>query len=64
MLNLLGCNKDNFINLLKKMNYKTYEKGKDVFFRYIPIRKNFKKNKKNINFTDSPFSKLVQLNIK
>ena len=26
MLNLLGCNKENFIKLIKKMNYKTYEK--------------------------------------
>tara|TARA_B100001123_G_scaffold33482_1_gene34875 strand:+ start:99 stop:2579 length:2481 start_codon:yes stop_codon:yes gene_type:complete len=64
MLNLLGCNKDNFVKLLKQMNYKTYEKEKHIFFKYTPIRKNFKKNKKNINFTDSPFKKLVQLNIK
>ncbi len=64
MLNLLGCNKDNFIKLLKQMNYKTYEKDKEVFFKYIPIRKGFKKNKNKIDFTDSPFKKLVQLNIK
>ena len=64
MLNLLGCNKDNFIKLLKQMNYRIYEKDKAVYFKYIPIKKNFKKNKNNINFADSPFSKLVQLNIK
>ncbi len=46
------------------MNYKTYEKDKEVFFKYIPIRKGFKKNKNKIDFTDSPFKKLVQLNIK
>ena len=26
MLNLLGCSKDNFLKLIKKMNYKTYTK--------------------------------------
>ena len=26
MLNLLGCNKENFKNLLKSMNYKIFEK--------------------------------------
>ena len=64
MLNLLGCNKDNFIKLLKQMNYKIYEKEKDIFFKYVPLRNYTKKSKKNVNFTDSPFSKLNQLNIK
>ena len=35
MLNLLGCNKENFKKLLKKMNYKIFEKNNDVFFKYI-----------------------------
>ncbi len=64
MLNLLGCNKENFIRLLKHMNYKTYEKEKDIFFKYMPKRKNIKKNRTKNNFTDSPFSKLIELNIK
>tara|TARA_B100000073_G_C23732355_1_gene571230 strand:+ start:85 stop:2574 length:2490 start_codon:yes stop_codon:yes gene_type:complete len=64
MLNLLGCSKENFLKLLKNMNYKTYEKNDDVYFKYIPMKKDFKKNKKNINLTDSPFSKLIQLNLK
>ncbi len=64
MLNLLGCSKENFLKLLKNMNYKTYEKNDDVYFKYIPMKKGFKKNKKNINLTDSPFSKLIQLNLK
>ena len=34
MLNLLGCNKENFVKLLKQMDYKTYEKNKDLFFKY------------------------------
>ena len=45
------------------MSYKTYEKDKDIFFKYIPAKKT-KKNKNNINFSDSPFRKLVQFNIK
>ncbi len=64
MLNLLGCNKDNFIKLLKQMNYKIFEKNNEVFFKYIPIKKSYKKNKNNIDFGDNPFRKLVQLNIK
>ena len=27
MINLLGCNKENFLKLIRKMNYKTIEKG-------------------------------------
>ncbi len=64
MLNLLGCSKENFIKLLKEMNYKTYEKDKDLFFRYVPIKRNFRKSNKINNLSDSPFSKLVELNIK
>ena len=63
MLNLLGCNKENFVKLLKQMDYKTYEKNKDIFFKYSPSKKNYKTNK-NVNITVSPFSKLVELNIK
>ncbi len=64
MLNLLGCSRDNFIKLLKYMNYKTYEKDNEVFFKYTPMKKSFKKNKNKASFDDSPFSKLVELNIK
>ena len=42
MLNLLGCNKQNFINLLKNMSYKIIEKDEEIFFKYNPIKK--KKN--------------------
>jgi len=64
MLNLLGCNKENFIKLLKLMNYKIYEKDKEVLFKYLPVKKSLRKNKNISNFNDSPFSKLAQLNIK
>ena len=36
MLNLLGCNKDDFKQLLKAMSYKILEKDNEVFFKYIP----------------------------
>ena len=62
MLNLLGCNKESFINLLKLMNYKIFEKEKEIFFKYTPIKRN--KSKGKTNFIDSPFKKLEQLNIK
>ncbi|MBD1145416.1 helicase [Pelagibacterales bacterium SAG-MED34] len=63
MLNLLGCNKENFVKLIKKMNYKTYEKDNNLHFRYIPLRKIIKKDtKKKIN--DNPFNVLSQLNLK
>ncbi len=64
MLNLLGCSRDNFIKLLKYMNYKIHKKDNEVFFKYTPLKKNFKKNKNKVSFDDSPFSKLVELNIK
>ena len=38
MLNLLGCSKDNFLKLIKKMNYKIFEKDKSTYFKYIPKR--------------------------
>ncbi len=63
MLNLLGCNKENFIKLIKKMNYKTYEKENNLHFKYIPLKKIIKKDK-NKNFKDNPFNILSQLNLK
>ena len=67
MINLLGCNKDNFKKLLGKMNYKTYLKNNYIYFKYMPYKQNIKKTnnyKKDKNYADSPFEKLVQLNIK
>ena len=43
MLNLLGCSKENLKKLIQKMNYKVIEKNDDLFFKYLPT----KKNKKN-----------------
>ncbi len=63
MLNLLGCNKENFIKLIKKMNYKTYEKEKSLHFKYIPLKKIIKKDNNKI-IKDNPFNILTQLNLK
>ncbi len=60
MLNLLGCNKDNFKKLLKNMSYKIIEKNNEVFFKYTP-KKIFKKSNKKI-VKESPFGILKNLN--
>ena len=62
MLNLLGCNKENFKKLLQKMNYKITEKNEDIFFRYLP-KKKFKKSFKKDNKKESPFRILKNLNL-
>ena len=62
---LLGCSKDNFIKLLKLMNYKVEkgEKENEIYFRYMPKNTNkktklLKKYKKN----DNPFNVLSNVN--
>ncbi len=63
MLNLLGCSKDNFINLIKKMDYKIVEINKETFFKYIPAKKAKKRTPANQK-SDNPFKALTQLNLK
>ena len=61
MLNLLGCSKENFKRLIEKMNYKTLERDKNIYFRYSPqklIKKPFKKTV-SIN---NPFKVLKNFN--
>ena len=62
MLNLLGCNKDNFKKLLKNMSYKIIEKNNEIFFRYMPIKKNKKKFDKKTT-KENPFGVLKNLNL-
>ena len=62
MLNLLGCNKENFLKLIRLMNYKSFEKNKETYLKYMP-KKNVFKSKPKKNF-DNPFNILNQLNIK
>ena len=61
MLNLLGCSKENFKKLIEKMNYKTLERDKDIYFRYSP-QKRIKKPFKKIVSINNPFKILKNLN--
>ena len=61
MLNLLGCSKENFKQLLKSMNYKIIEKDNDIFFKYAP-KKSIKKEGKKI-VKENPFKILKSLNL-
>ena len=64
MLNLLGCSKDNFLKLIKKMNYKISEKNNETYFKYISNKK-FKKNYRFKNDKkDNPFEALKQISFK
>jgi len=60
MLNLLGCNKENFKILLKNMNYRIIEKNEEVFFKYTP-KKNIKKTFNKKTKKESPFNVLKKL---
>ena len=64
MLNLLGCSKENFKKLLTRMDYKIYEKDKEIFFKYLPIKNKISKNKDKKDYSNNPFSVLNQLNLK
>ena len=61
MLNLLGCSKENFKKLIEKMNYKTLEKDKDIYFKYTP-QKQVKKTLKKTTSLNNPFKILKDLN--
>ncbi len=62
MLNLLGCNKENFKKLIQKMNYKITEKNEDLFFKYTP-KKKFRKSFEKKNTKENPFIVLKDLNL-
>ena len=63
MLNLLGCSKENFKNLLKSMGYKIFDKNDETFFKYNP-RKKFKKIQMKKISNENPFKILKNLNIR
>ncbi len=64
MLNLLGCSKENFVKLIEKMDYKTYKKSNEIFFKYFPKKKFKKINEKNKIVRDNPFNVLKEMSIK
>ena len=64
MLNLLGCSEDNFVKLIKTMNYKSYQKENKLYFKYFPVKKKiFRNNRENLN-KDNPFNILKGFNTK
>ena len=63
MLNLLGCSKENFKKLIEKMNYKTIERDKDIYFRYSPQKQIKKPFKKTVS-VNNPFKVLKNFNFK
>ena len=63
MLNLLGCSKENFLKLIKKMNYNVSLENDKYFFKYSPSKKTNKLTKSKFQ-SDNPFAALKQLNIK
>ena len=62
MLNLLGCNKDNFLKLIKKMNYEVSEKNNEHYFKYNPTKKSSKKFNKKSEAINNPFEILKGIN--
>ena len=63
ILNLLGCSKENFINLIKYLNYKSFEKENDIFIKNIPKKKKKINKFKNIK-SDNPFEVLNKISFK
>ena len=64
MINLIGCNKENFFKLLKLMEYKPkkIEGSKEELFIYKPKFLKNKKEKDNKKIgKDNPFDKLLRL---
>ena len=64
MLNLLGCSKENFLKLIKKMNYKTLEKNNEFYFKYTQNKQKIKKFIPKNQKTDNPFNILKKMGIK
>ncbi|WP_440931004.1 helicase-related protein [Candidatus Pelagibacter sp.] len=62
MLNLLGCNKENFVSLLKKMNYVITKKDEEFYFKYNPSKNRRSFNKKIIS-KENPFNILKNLDL-
>ena len=63
MLYLLGCNKENFVKLIKFMGYKIFSKNEEIYFKYLPKKTNIIKSQHK-NKNDNPFVILNQLNLK
>ena len=62
MMNLLGCSKENFLQLMGLMNYKKENKKENLFF--YKGSKKFNGKPKYMSKMNSPFKKLMSLNLK
>ena len=63
MLNLLGCSRDNFLKLIKKMNYNVSLENDKYFLKYNPSKKINRTPKEKLR-SDNPFAALKELNLK
>ena len=61
MLNLLGCSKDDFKNLMLKMNYIVKNENDKIHFQYKPKKNTIKKMK--YKDKSNPFAKLKNIKI-
>ncbi len=64
MLNLLGCNMENFVSLVKKMGYRTIKKNSETYLKYLPIKKVKKASILDRKNTDNPFKILKEIRFK
>ena len=64
MLNLLGCKKEDFLKLIKKMNYLSFEKNDQTHFRYNPLKNNKKQFSPKVLKKENPFNILKNINFK
>jgi len=64
MLNLLGCSKEDFLKLIKKMNYSSFTKNNETYFKYTPIKNNKKDFLIKTQKKENPFSVLKNMNFK
>ena len=64
MLNLLGCSKEDFLKLIKKMNYYSYEKNQETYLKYSPIKNNKRRISSKITNKENPFNILKNINFK
>jgi len=64
MLNLLGCSKKDFLILIKNMNYLSYTKNDETYFKYNYIKNNKKEFSQKVLKKENPFSVLKNINFK
>jgi ATP-dependent RNA helicase SUPV3L1/SUV3 len=64
MLNLLGCGKEDFLKLIKKMNYSSFSKNEETYFKYTHLKNNKKQFTSKVTKKENPFSILKNINFK